>query len=264
MKLNKLYLLTTVSALAVMLCSCNREKPYNINGTLDLPEQIPFGDTVITVPSFEDTWVYLLNFDQTPIDSTQIHDNAFSFTGSIKPSDAYYVQLVSQIGSALLVIEPGDIDVYIDGNIKVTGTPANDCIADVDAAIDDLNNATYDHYAVISDSLRELGEEVTEEQQKAIYDDMKLAMAHIVDSIYEANKDNKGAVYATLMLLSDARSSEEFEQRLAKYPAEIREDALLKSTVDMMHYYEMMQNVDLSGEDPAVADSFSTVAVDVE
>ena len=112
MKINRFPLFALVISL-LALCACKHEKPYTITGTLDLPAQIPYGDTIIDVPSFNDTWVYLLDFDNQLLDSALIADNAFHFEGTVDNRQPYYVQFVSQLGSTLLVIEPGDIEVYI-------------------------------------------------------------------------------------------------------------------------------------------------------
>ena len=168
MKINRYPLFALVISL-LALCACKHEKPYTITGTLDLPAQIPYGDTIIDVPSFNDTWVYLLDFDNQLLDSALIADNAFHFEGTVDKRQPYYVQFVSQLGSTLLVIEPGDIEVYINPDITVSGTPSNEAMADLDAALEDLNAETYDYLAQLTDSMRAEGsEEVPEDLQMQI------------------------------------------------------------------------------------------------
>lgn len=225
---------------AVLLCACNSEQPYTITGTLDLPAQLPYGDTIIDVPSFDDTWVYLVDFDSNVIDSTLIQDNSFSFFGSVKPKDAYFVQLACQIGQTLIAIEPGDIEVVITPDFIVSGTPSNDCITDLESVLADLNNSIYTHLGALSDSLQQLGEELTDEMALQVADDYRNAMNAILDSTYEANKDNLGASYAVLMRHSDVQTSTEFEKALADYPEEIRNSQLVQVTLQQLRLYEKM------------------------
>ena len=160
---NNRYLLFALVIGLFALCACKREKPYTITGTLDLPAQIPYGDTIIDVPSFDGSWVYLLDFENQLLDSAQIIDNTFHFEGEVDSREPYFVQFVSQIGSTLLVVEPGDIEIFINPDITVSGTPSNEAMSDLDAALENLNSETYEYLAKLTDSLRTTGEEVPEE-----------------------------------------------------------------------------------------------------
>lgn len=254
MKMQKQHAPLALAAAVVLLSACQKEMPYTITGTLDLPAEIPYGDTVIAVPSFEDTWVYLFDLDNQMVDSAQIQDNHFYFAGKVDPTDSYFVQLAMQMGQSLLVVEPGDIQVYIDrDDISITGTPSNDCICDIDAAMANLNNDTYAYLAELTDSLRNQGQELSDSITKQLSEDFRATIINVLDSAYQANKDNRGGVYAVLMRHLDAETSDEFEKAIADYPEEVRNNELLQLNLRMMRQYEQMyqQGSGLEGLDPS-------------
>lgn len=227
---------------ALLLCACQGEKSYTITGTLDLPTQIPYGDTIVDVPSFNDTWVYLVDLDYQKVDSALIEDNSFSFEGKVKQSEAFFVYLVSQIGQSLLVVEPGDIDVFINPEITISGTPSNDCMADLEAALTNLNNDTYTYLADLTDSLSAVGQEVSDEQQMQIAEEYRNTMVNMLDSAYQANKDNQGGAYAVLMRLMDAETVADFEESLQRYPENIRNSQIIQLSLRQMREYEQMES----------------------
>jgi len=230
-----------ILALAAGLASCNKEKPYTIHGTLDLPDQVPYGDTIIDVPSFEGTWVYLIDFDSTPVDSAEIQDNNFLFEGSVKGDETYYLQFVSQIGNSLVAIEPGNIDINVTLNgILISGTSSNDAMSDADAVMENLNADTYARYSALVDSLQQLGQELSEEQHLRLAQEFQNAMAYQLDSIYQANQSNLGGPYALLLRHMDSESSAEFEEAISAYPEAIRNNQLLQYNLRMLRQYEAM------------------------
>lgn len=238
---------------ALLLCACQGEKSYTITGTLDLPAQIPYGDTIVDVPSFNDTWVYLIDLDYQKVDSALIEDNGFYFEGKVKQNDAFFVYLVSQLGQSILVVEPGDIEVYINPDITVSGTPSNDCMTDLESSLTNLNNDTYTYLADLTDSLSAVGEEVSEEQQQQIAEGYRTTMINLLDSAYEANKDNQGGAYAVLMRLMDAETVDDFETALERYPETIRNSQLIQLTLRQMREYEQMdQGSGLEDLDPSM------------
>lgn len=238
---------------ALLLCACQGEKSYTITGTLDLPAQIPYGDTIVDVPSFNDTWVYLIDLDYQKVDSALIEDNSFYFEGKVKQNDAFFVYLVSQLGQSILVVEPGDIEVYINPDITVSGTPSNDCMTDLESSLTNLNNDTYTYLADLTDSLSAVGEEVSDEQQMQIAEVYRTTMINLLDSAYEANKDNQGGAYAVLMRLMDAETVDDFETALERYPENIRNSQLIQLTLRQMREYEQMdQGSGLEDLDPSM------------
>jgi len=251
MKLNQFPILLSAVCLGIF-SACTKNNEYTITGTLDLPAQIPYGDTIIDMPSFEGTWVYLLDFSNQLIDSAQISDNSFSFKGEVEPDDTYYVQLASQIGSTLLVIEPGDIEVFMNPDITVSGTPSNDAMTDIDAALENLNNDTYEYLAMLTDSLRNNGEEVSEDMQKQIADEFHETMINILDSAYEANKDNQAAAYAIIMRHMDVLSADEFEKAIEKYPKFIQENELVQVNLRAMREFEKLDTGNIQPFDPSL------------
>lgn len=234
----KSFLFASVVALA--LCSCNREQPYTINGILDLPDQIAYGDTLIDIPSFEGTSVYLLNLDNEPVDSAMIVDNAFKMEGMVRPKEPYYLQFISQLGNSLIAIEPGEIDIEITENeIIVSGTPSNDAMSDVDAIMENLNNDTYAYFAHLTDSLKKEGLEMSYEQQLRLAQEFQNSMNTQLDSAYQENKDNLAGPYAVMMRLVYCESSQLFESAIAEYPEEIQNNELIQFNLRMLKQYEM-------------------------
>lgn len=227
----------------MLLCACNSEKTYTITGTLDLPDHIEMGDTILPVPSLEDEWVYIMDLENEAVDSTQIHDNKFSFSGKVKPDECYFVVLGigSKLGQSLIAIEPGDIEVYMDqDDITVTGTPSNDCIADLDAAQAKLTTDTYAYFTSINDSLLNLGMVLSDSLAKPIVDEYESKMNALLDSAYNNNQDNLGGVYIVSRRYLDVTSSAELEQALEAYPEKIRNNELIQVTLRMFRQYEEM------------------------
>jgi len=231
-----------VIAASVLLCSCQSEKSYTITGTLDIPAQVQYGDTVIDVPSFNDTWVYLLDLDQVVVDSALIENNSFTFEGKIKAKDAYYAYLLSQVANpSLIVIEPGDIDVYISPEVSVSGTPSNDCITDIEAALSNLNNDTYAMLEDLAQNYSAKGIDISEAIQDSIGTEYRKAMIALLDSAYATNKDNLGGAYVVLLRLMDSETVDAFESALQDYPDNIRDNQLFQITLQQMRQYEQME-----------------------
>ncbi len=251
MKLKQFLLLSSVVCLTI-LSACKEQKPYKINGTIDLPEQMQYADTIIDVPSFEGTWVYMLDLENQLLDSAQITSNSFHFIGEVDPQDTYYVQLLSQIGSALVVVEPGNIEVYFSLDISVSGTPSNEAMSDMDAALENLNLDTYNYMAQLRDSLHAKGEELSEEQEKLIFDEFQEQMYQIIDSIYNNNKDNQAAAYAVLMRNMHIPDVDGFEKELAQYPKSIQDNELIKVYLRAMRQYQEGESGENQTFDPSV------------
>lgn len=249
---NKRFLLLAIIFCLFVFSACQRIRPYTISGTLDLPEQIPFADTIIDVPSFDGTWVYLLDFDNQLIDSAQITDKSFQFKGEVDYKEPYFVQFVSQLGSSLIVIEPGNIEVTINPDIVVSGTPSNDAMTDLDVALEELNTETRDYYAQLTDSMRLVGEEVTEEMDMQIAEQYHESMNHILDSIYQANRHNMAAGYAVILRHIDVQSADEFERALEQYPKSIRENELVQINLRNLRQYEQWDDDDSITFDPSI------------
>jgi len=239
-----------VSSAVLLLCACNQEKPYTITGTLDLPAQIPYGDTVVDMPSFEESMVYLLDLDQDVVDSVQIIDNHFSFEGKVKQDDAFYAYLITQMAEpSLIVIEPGKIEINITSTISVTGSPSNDCMNDLEASLAKLNSDTYLYMQELSDSLDAKGVQLSDEEQYRIAEDYRKAMVNTLETAYEENKDNLGGAYALLMRLMDVQSAAEFENSLEDYPESIRNNQLFQLTIQQLRQYEEMSQYGSGLED---------------
>lgn len=246
-----LYSAIPMLLLLTSLSSCG-QKPYTITGTLDLPEQIPYGDTLIEVPSFEGTWVYLLDFENQLVDSVQIEDNSFEFSGKVDPKDTYFLQLTCQVGSAMVVIEPGDIEVNFYPEVTVGGTPSNDAMAEIDSQLEELNVSTYQYMAELTDSLRMLGQELTDSMQFNLALEFQRAYTSMLDDAYEQNKSNMAGIYAVLMRHMNVQSADEFERALSFYPERVRNNDLLQLNLRLLRQYEMIQDNDSLQLDPSL------------
>ncbi len=248
----KRYSLFALVISLLALCACNRVKPYTITGTLDLPAQIPYGDTVIDIPSFNDTRVYLLDFENQLLDSALITDNTFHFEGTVDSREPYFVQFVSQLGSTLLVVEPGDIEILINPDITVSGTPSNEAMSNLDAELEDLNAQTYEYLAQLTDSIHAAGEEVSDDLQMQIAEQFRADMNRILDSTYQANRNNQAAAYAVIMRHIDVQSADEFEEAMAQYPKSIRENELVQINLRSLRQYEQSLEDDSLIFDPSI------------
>lgn len=239
MKINKQLLLSSaILLMAVVICSCNREKPYMINGVLNIPSEIPYGDTIIQIPSPEGEWVYLVEDDE-PVDSCQIIDNRFTFSGNIKADDAHFAQIASLFCSALIAIEPGDISIYTDGMETVTtGTPSNDGINSLMLALGTAEQQMQERFSEISDSLSQLGEEFGFEHYSALSAEYTAMQAHLLDSVYEANTSNLASIYAAVLRHADDTSADEFEQSMSQYPERVSQNEFVKSCIRAMKAQE--------------------------
>ncbi len=236
------FLLSAILVMAAVFCSCNRQKPYQINGVLNIPSEIPYGDTIIQIPSPEGEWVYLVEGDE-PIDSCQIIDNRFTFSGEISDKDAHFVQVISLFCSALVALEPGDISIYSDGMQTVTtGTTSNDAVNSLQLGLSQLETRMQDRFEAISDSLSQLDEEFGFEHYSTLAAEYSALQIQLLDSIYEANPDNLASIYAAVLRHGEDSSAEEFEQSMNEYPERVRNNEFVQSCIRAMRAQEQSMN----------------------
>lgn len=112
--------LLLIASISVVSCSKVGKNEFIINGKVDGLK--------------DGTVVYLQKQDSTgntsAIDTVKIEKNKFTFTGPIKDTDIYLIQIENTQGKVPLVLETGEIDVKVNKDslqlAQVTGTYNND------------------------------------------------------------------------------------------------------------------------------------------
>ncbi|GEM_PF-1708954 len=238
-------LIPVLLSLVVLMISCSNEKPYTISGSVELPDSLLVGDTMMATPSLEGWQVYMLNLDGETIDSVQIADNHFTFEGTVDKNDPYFIYLASDLCVGLIAIEPGNIDVTIDEqSLIASGTPANDLMTDIDAALENLQQDTYTQMAELT---QQYGETMSDSVLMPLYQEYMSQYNQLVDSFYEAAQGGLSAVYCVNILTAHAQSSEELLEAISDYPAEIQNSPLLQARLNYLKsieaYYQMYDGV---------------------
>ena len=179
------------------MASCSNEKPYTIQGRIELPDSLLVGDSLMATPSLEGWQVYMLNLDGESIDSVEISDNQFVFQGEVNSKDPYFVYLASDLCVGLIAIEPGDIEVVIDAeSLTATGTPVNDMMIDIDATLLNLQQDTYAEMAALT---QEYGEAMPDSLIMPLYQDYMSRYNQVVDSFYQTNPEGLAAVVTIVL-----------------------------------------------------------------
>lgn len=229
------------------IASCNQEKPFTINGTLSIPSQIPYGDTIIDIPSPENSMVYLLEDDE-PIDSCEVIDNHFAFSGTVLADDAHFVNVASPYFNTLLVIEPGDITIHADGMEQpvIGGTPSNDGINGLLFALAEVEEkiGTMAIELFSSDETEESESDIDYEALGRLQDQYQQMQHHVMDSVYEANTDNLASIYAAVFRCASVQSAAEFEEALASYPDRVKNHPFVVDLIQTMKAQETAAEYD--------------------
>lgn len=239
--------------LIILMVSCSNEKPYTIHGSIELPDSLMVGDTLMATPSLEGWQVYMLDLDGQTVDSVEIADNQFTFAGEVDKKNPFFVYLASDVCVGLIAIEPGDINVVIDAeSLIATGTPVNDLMTDIDAA---LLNLQQDTYIQMADLTENYGETMNDSIMMPLYQNYMSQYNQLVDSFYQASQGGLSAVYCVNILTAHAQSSDELLEAISEYPEEIQNSPLLQARLTYLRgieaYYQM-----LDGE-PVDTTSFS-------
>lgn len=228
--------LALVATLA-LVASCSHDKPYTISGTIDMPDSLQLGDTMIATPSFEGWQVYMLDLDGTPLDSVEISDNQFVFTGNIDDRNPFYVYLANDICVGMIAVEPGDIQVTIDASsLTASGTTTNDLMTDLDVTIQNLQEDVYNYLAELTE--QNGGEQLADSIMMPIYMDFMSQTTQLLDSFYTANAGTFGAQYVVNYITSQVQTSDELLEILEEYPEDIRNSQLFRSRLDYMRQME--------------------------
>lgn len=231
--------------LITFMVSCSNEKPYTISGSIELPDTLLVGDSLMATPSLEGWQVYMLNLDGESVDSVQIEDNKFTFSGIVDKNEPYFVYLASDLCVGLIAIEPGDIQVVIDAeSLTATGTPVNDLMIDIDATLLNLQQDTYSQMAELTEAY---GEQMSDSILMPLYQEYMSQYNHVVDSFYEAAGGGLASVYCVNILTAHAQSSAELIEAMADYPEEIQNSPLMQTRLNYLRgiesYYQMLDGV---------------------
>lgn len=182
--------LIKVSALALMAVGCASAAVPNYTVTIPLSEDE------------DDMMAYIVDFDSgDKIDSTVVTNGVAKFEGIIaEPAMATIVLDGSRLSS--LALEPGNISVDVKSR-KVTGTPINDYIANMESEAIKLQMEA-----------RDLPKDSTfEKRQQEIYD----RYLALTDKAFEDNKENPFGYYMFLQKSYDLDLNG-LDEQLKKYP----------------------------------------------
>lgn len=226
-------LLLAALGAAALLTSCNLEKSWRIVGSVDLPQEITLTDTTYARPSLAGQWVYLCDLDGSFVDSTLVaEDETFLFEGKVKAKEPYFIAVMSNVGSGLIVIEPGVIQMSLGEELSATGTVLNDGVTDLNAALANQEEEMRARYEALADSM---GENMNYEVLTTFYEASRQRMAQLLDSVYKSNQKNLVGVYAaSYKIASTAESSQQMLEQLDAYSDYVKNSALIQTSLDYM------------------------------
>lgn len=213
-----------VLAALATLVSCNREKPYTISGSFDIPDSLNFGDTVIAREPLDGMYVYMLNLDGEPIDSVMVENETFTFTGKVSAKDPYFAYIACDYSYGIIAIEPGEYGMTIGEEVLAFGSPTNDAINDIDARLTDIEQSVYEKLVV---AMEQSGNEPSDSLLMPLYLEFNEKYASLLDSISDANRKTLIGVYVANIKTSEAASEEELEQMLEGYDDYVKESPLM-------------------------------------
>lgn len=231
-------LLTAVVA-ALLLTACNKNSDtYTINGSFNLPETYQMGDSVYTMGPITG-YVYLIGLNGDAIDSVQIVDRTFTFTGLADANKPYFAYLVSEYAAGMFVIEPGTMEAVIGEPVVVTGTPSNDTITALMERVDEIGVQMYEELSALqSDS----GDNLSDSQITPIYTKYSDMVNVMVEELYQKNTDNLVGVYCANVMTVQARSSQELEQLLTRFSQYVRDSELIQQHMSYLLEAEAQAN----------------------
>lgn len=210
---------------ALMLVACSKEKSFTIEGRFSIPETYQLADTILTRGPITG-YVYMLDLDGEPLDSAQIIDEKFSFSGIVNSDQPYFAYLVSEYAAGMFVVEPGQMTAIVGEPLSVSGTPTNDAITSLMSRVDTIGFMLYDEMSAV----QEQSEDSTLDQGviMEIYGKYSAQVDHLVDSIYRANTDNLLGVYCANVQTVQAQTAEELEAVLEPYSDFVKNSELIQ------------------------------------
>jgi len=221
-----------VIATLAVLSSCNREKPYIISGTFDIPDSLNYGDTVIAREPLDGMYVYMLNLDGDPIDSVLVENDTFTFEGTVPAKDSYFAYIACDYSYGIIAIEPGEYSMTIGEEIIAYGSPTNDAINDIDAKLTEIEQGVYDKLMVAMEATD--GTAPSDSLLMPFYMEFNEKYAALMDSICDANKKNLIGVYAANIMTSSASTVEELEQMLEEFDDYVKNSPLMDARRDYL------------------------------
>ena len=234
----------TIAVAALLLTACSKNNTYTIEGSFNIPETYDLADTTLTRGPIEG-YVYLINLDGSPIDSAQIVDEKFSFSGIVNPEMPYYAYLVSEYAAGMLAIEPGCIKAVVGEPFVVTGTTTNDAIAKLMSDVDSIGYDFFDELSALQDSAASPTDSTFQFAFSMLQNKYDNIVTDMVESLYEANQENLIGVYCANVTTVQARSADELESLLERYSEYVRNSELIQLHLEYLKKAES----DYSGED---------------
>jgi peroxiredoxin len=213
-----------------LLFSCSQPSQYTINGTL---EEFPEG------------LIYLqkrAEGELVKIDSAEVTDGMFTFTGIVEIPEMYYLSIEGKRGSAAIWIENSDITLTAHADTlykaEITGS-----------AVQDEYAAFQDEIKVIYEQTREPYQKYQEADENGDEETMK-QMEEIMDSIYESaeqyQKDwirkNPSSYIApsAIQRISYSMEAEEIEEFIALLDPSLASTAIV---ADLKEKVEILKKV---------------------
>jgi len=228
-----------VFAAALMLAACSKEKTYTIEGSFDVPMSYPVGDTVLTRGPITG-YVYLLDLDGQPIDSAQIEDEKFFFSGIVNSDQPYFAYLVSEYAASIFAIEAGDMKAVIGETVTVSGASINDAISGLMESVDNIGDQLYEDMAAMQESLGD--STISQDLILPIYTKYSEQVDLLVDSVYQANTDNLVGVFCANVKTIQAQSAAELEEMLDSYSDYVKNSELIQQHLKYLKGDEAQNN----------------------
>ncbi len=237
-------ILSAVAA-TVMLAACSEKSlNYTINGSFNVPESFPVGDTVITRGPIEG-YVYLVSLQGEPFDSVQIVDEKFTFTGLMdKGGEPYFAYIASQYGQGMFVIEPGEMEAVLGEPTIVSGTATNDQITSMMAYVDTIGYQLYAEMQAWSEA--HPSDSLDSNTLMLIYSKYSGVVNNYIDSMYHANSENLMGVYCANVMSIQAQSSAELETIIEHYSDYVKNSELIQEHLKYLR--EVEASAELEGE----------------
>lgn len=211
----------TILAVAVLTAaiSCN-SNIYTINGTIS--EDLVTKGAVVT----------MTDLATEKVDTAQIVDGKFTFTGDADNTSLRFVQLVTEnkmrnMNNTYVIPEAGTITIDLDSTGLVSGTPINDSLVTFQNRMKEMNDEYMDGYQRISSM------EVSDEEQTEIWqnyqDSMTKAILGYAEQTYNANKENALGLDAAQVKAGSIETAEEFDKFFADAPQFITDNKEISS-----------------------------------
>lgn len=214
--------LFAASALLIALASCT-SKPsntYTIKGVV--PDSLkPQGQVV-----------YLKNGKQT-IDSVQMTDSTFTFTGIVVDSINYLRVFVNPNLTAVVMMEPGDITVDLLTQ-TASGAPMND---DLKSYMETQKGIQKELTAILEPMTNDstISQELLEKKIDSVYKDFTPRMVKSARDMYEKHpNDGLGAMLLAQLLTDSSLKPEDYQALKSQAGEKVLQDKAVQETIAMV------------------------------